>query len=201
MEPEPAAPQQPQQPPQQPQQPPQQPPQQQPSRGAASGPRADQQAGWSGVAHDEHGREVTTPAHALPVGIMNSNVVLTRRSINELSQRMARQRQYRNRVSKRLLEQPDLAGHGKKPVEIFKTILGKDERAAYCCIPTTQDVLNAGYSDKFLSDMLYLERMGKTADDWDTKQWASKDLRRRGEAGTSTRLQGWSTTLARARCG
>ncbi len=153
---------------------------------------ADQESDRSEVAHDVHDRPVTTSKHALPVGIMDSNVVLTRRSIGELSQRMAKQRLYRNRVSKRLLEQPDLAGRGKKPIEIFKTILGKDERAAYCCIPSTQDVLNAGYSDEFLSDMLHLERMGKTAEEWDTKQWASKEFGKGEERlGTSSRCLGW----------
>tara|TARA_B110001452_G_scaffold138332_1_gene115006 strand:- start:10844 stop:14425 length:3582 start_codon:yes stop_codon:yes gene_type:complete len=175
MEPESAAP----QPPQPAPQPAPQPPPEEPW----SAPSADH---LSGVAHDVHGRPVTTPAHALPVGIMNSNVVLTRRSISELSQRMARQRQYRNCVSRRLLEEPDLAGFGKKPVEVFKTILGQDERAAYCCIPTTQDVLNAGYSDQFLSDMLHLERLGKSQN-WGSEAFAQGEER----LGTSTRLQGW----------
>ena len=122
---------------------------------------------------------------------MGSGRTHTRESIVALAERLSKERLCRNTASKKLQEHPELAGRNKAPIDVFKTVFN-NERAAHCCIPNTSDVLSAGYSDEFISNLLHLERMGRSMSDWTKELWASDKFSRGEERlGTSSKRLGW----------
>jgi len=151
-----------------------------------------------------------TPSSARMQRMMGADRQPTRQNMRDFATDLSKRRRCRAEVSRRLADNPEL-GAGisgtNRAQDLYRRVLndggnehqlsGSQERvaaieAANAALPQTQDILNAGYSEQFLCDILDTTRHpGKeSADRAAVGEWqlASAEFT---EGFMGTRIQGW----------